>query len=154
MPVSASLTCLLLTYIAGSRSSKQLHTNSLSVPDSATIDPSRLRIPDTHTLDECLRYWDNGDVHKGLLVPLKNWPSSFKPSTYRSEAVKWGKIKNVVHEYRDVCGSDRDMFESCYPGLSDRYAKLCKAINTERQTRGELVERPKKRQRTETSADV
>jgi hypothetical protein len=85
---------------------------------------------------------------------LKNWPSSFKPSTYRSEAVKWGKIKNVVHEYRDVCGSDRDMFESCYPGLSDRYAKLCKAINTERQTRGELVERPKKRQRVEAGGDV
>src|SRR3984885_6150826 len=122
-------------------------------PDPSTLDPSRLRVPETHTLDDCIRYWDLGDAHKGLLVPLKTWPKVFKPSTYRSEAVKWGKIKMVVHEYRDVCESDHIKFNNCYPGLSDHYAKLCKAINTERQARGELVERHKKRQRV-ADADV
>ena len=69
------------------------------LPDPSTLDPSRLRVPETHTLDDCIRYWDLGDVHKGLLVPLKTWLKVFKPSMYHSEAVKWGKIKMVVHEY-------------------------------------------------------
>jgi hypothetical protein len=126
------------------------------LPPSSLLNPSRLRIPDTRTLDDCIRYWDLGDERRGLPLPLKDWPKTFKPSTYRSEAVKWGKIQKVMHEFHDVCASNRGVFESHYPGLSSQYAKLCKAVNIKRQERGELSERPKKRRRVEDSntADV
>jgi len=124
------------------------------LPHRTSLDPSRLRIPDTRSLDDCIRYWDLGDEHRGLPLPLKDWPKTFKPSTYRSEAVKWGKIQKVVHEFREVCDSDRDVFESHYPGLSCHYAKLCKAINVERRVRGDLMERPKKRRCVEEAGAV
>jgi hypothetical protein len=111
---------------------------------SSSLDPSQLCIPDTQTLDDCIRYWDLGDERRGLPLPLKDWPKTFRPSTYRSEAVKWGKIQKVMHEFHDVCASNRGVFESRYPGLSSQYAKLCKAVNIKRQERGELSERPKK----------
>jgi hypothetical protein len=83
-------------------------------------------------------------------VPLKDWPSKFKPSTYRREAAKWGKVEKVVKEFQD-CSSDHRQFEARYPGLSCSYTKLLKAIDAERERRGELVRRPSKRQRTEGS---
>lgn len=108
------------------------------------LDPKRLRIPDTHTLDDCIRYWDHGDIQKGLLLPLKDWPTMFKPSSYRSEAVKLGKIKIVVHEFREIYKSDHKRFERQYPGLLGKYSKLIQAINTVRRERGELTERRRK----------
>jgi len=114
------------------------------------LDPSRLCIPDTRSLDDCLQYWDFGQESKGLLVPLKDWPLHFKPSAYRSEAVKWGKIQKVVSEFCKACGSDRERFEALYPGLSQQYTKLLKAIDLERERRDELVRRPKKRRRVES----
>jgi hypothetical protein len=111
------------------------------------LDPARLRIPDTHSLDDCLQYWDFGDESKGLPLALKDWPIRFKPSAYRSEAVKWGKIQKVVSEFRNTCGSDRERFEGLYPGLSGKYTKLVKAIDIEREKREVLVRRPKKRRR-------
>lgn len=123
---------------------------SAGTPAMQGVDPSKLRIPDTRSLNDCLRFWETGDTSKGLLVPLKDWPSRFKPSSYRREAAKWGKVEKVVKEFRD-CSSDHDQFEARYPGLSCSYTKLLKAIDAERECRGELVRRPSKRQRTEVS---
>lgn len=117
--------------------------------DTPPVDPSRLRIPDTHSLSDCIRYWEVGDNRRGLTLPLSVWPSTFKPSSYRSEAVKWGKIQKVVHEFRVVCKSDHKEFDTQYPGLLTQYAKLFKAVNVARQSRGELVERPNRRRREE-----
>jgi hypothetical protein len=87
-----------------------------------------------------------GDKTKGLLLPLKEWPVRFKPSSYRTESAKWGKIKKVIIEY-SACGSDRQHFEARYPGLSGKFTKLLTAINVQREESGQLVRRPKKRRR-------
>jgi len=125
-----------------------------SQPLPTMMDPSKFQIPDTRSLDDCLRYWNIGDEYKGIPLPLRDWPAKFKPSAYRSEAVKWGKIAKVVEEFQDFCDSDHQVFESRFPGLSSRYTKLVKAINSEREKRDDLVRRPKKRQRLVASRTV
>lgn len=114
---------------------------------SRTLDPSQLHIPDMHTLDDCIRFWKSRDDRHGLPLALKLWPKTFKLATYRSEAVKWGKIAKVMHEFVEICGSDHAEFDEHFPGLSNQYAKLCKAVDVTRKARGKLQERPKKRQR-------
>jgi hypothetical protein len=111
------------------------------------LDVARLRIPDTCSLQDCLHYWNLGDVERGLPLALKKWPLHFKPSAYRQEAVKWGKIRKVVNEFQDFYNSDIHLFEAQYPGLSLKYTDLVKAIDVEREKRNDLVRRPRKRHR-------
>lgn len=77
-------------------------------------------------------------------MPLKQWPTLCKPSRYRSEAVKWGRIQKVVDEYERVCMGDNNTFQAKYPGLAPHYTKLYKAIDVERKRRNEC--RPRRRQ--------
>ena len=57
-----------------------------------------------------------------------------------------------MHEFKHICQSDHDEFETQYPGLSNQYAKLCKAISIARKARGELQERPRKKPRIDSVA--
>lgn len=105
------------------------------------MDPAKFRVPTTKSLDDCLRFWNTADESRGLLVPLRDWPTLFKPSQYRTEAVKWGRIRRVVREFEEHCGGDRDEFEECFPALADSYTKLWKAVDKAREEREELVRR-------------
>lgn len=134
-----------------SQSYAELHTaQPTTLPH--TVDPAKPRIPDTRTLDDCIRFWNFGDEGRGLRLCLKDWPSAFDKRSYRSEAVKWGRIQRVVDEFEKHCRGDRAVFDSQYPGLSGRYTKLVEAVDAARERRGELTRRPKRKRSGEQAA--
>ncbi|KIM83638.1 hypothetical protein PILCRDRAFT_7051 [Piloderma croceum F 1598] len=63
--------------------------DQLSEPETPTTRTIRRpkygppRIPTANSLDDVLRYWEDGAPEKGLVVPLANWCINFKPHEYR-----------------------------------------------------------------------
>ncbi|GBE89867.1 hypothetical protein SCP_1701930 [Sparassis crispa] len=110
------------------------NTNPLSwTPSAPLITDAFLGLSESGPGSRAVLHSDTvTDIHhhqKGLLLPLKEWPKHFKPSQYRSEAVKWGKIQKVVDKYYTAYGSNRQTFDQLYPGLSTKYTQLVRAIN-------------------------
>jgi hypothetical protein len=99
------------------------------------------RIPKTTSLDDAIRYWEDGDVEKGLNIPLQDWGIVYSPSQYRSEAQKRSMIGIVHAEFVQHCGRDWDVFEQQYSGLRYEYTKLIKAVRAARMARGEAKPR-------------
>ncbi|KAF8147030.1 hypothetical protein K438DRAFT_1989996 [Mycena galopus ATCC 62051] len=99
--------------------------STLSLPASQSPTPSPTprpsRIPQTNSLDDALAYWERGSPEKGLALPLKEWPTLFKPAEYASEAVKFGNIRFVCEEFLVRHGGDHAKFEEKFPGrMQDR----------------------------------
>ncbi|KAG5633349.1 hypothetical protein H0H81_008526, partial [Sphagnurus paluster] len=106
----------------------------------------RPRIPMTTSLDDVLRYWENGEPEKDLTVPLKLWTSTYGSDEYdQGEAVKLGQIQSIRDEFVIHCGSDYSRFEERYPGLRGQYTKLLKAVRCARQERGEAKSRRRRK---------
>lgn len=103
--------------------------------------PSPSRIPETKTLDDALEYWEHGSPDKGLNIALKNWSDIFKPSEYKSEAVKLGNIRFVCDEFNIHCGGNYGRFGMKFPGLRNKFTVLMKAVRAERKMRGETKSR-------------
>jgi hypothetical protein len=95
------------------------------------------RIPKTTSLDDAIRYWEDGDVGLGLSVPLKTWATTYQPFEYRSEAQKLSMIRILRDEFVVHCDHDWDIFEELYPGLRYQYTKLVKAVRRARVARGD-----------------
>ncbi|KAJ7146653.1 hypothetical protein C8R44DRAFT_864392 [Mycena epipterygia] len=115
--------------------------NRPPTPETPSEAPRPSRIPETKTLDDALLYWEHGSPQKGLLVPLKDWTTHFKPSEYATEAVKFGNIRFVCEEFRVRCVGDHGAFEAKFPGLQDRFTMLMKAVRAERKMRGDTNSR-------------
>jgi hypothetical protein len=105
------------------------------------------RIPETRSLDDALRYWEEGDEGKGLIVPLNRWCIGYQPSAYRSQAQKLSMIGIVCDEFNGHCKGDWELFEQTYPGLRYKYTKLVKAVRDARIMRGETKQRHRRRYR-------
>ena len=103
------------------------------------------RIPTANSLDDVLRYWEDGAPDKGLVVPLANWCINFKPHEYRNEAQKYSLMGILRDEFVIHCNGDWDVFESRYPDLRHSYTKLIVAVREARIARGET--KPRRRQR-------
>ncbi|KAJ7247425.1 hypothetical protein B0H12DRAFT_1072938 [Mycena haematopus] len=104
--------------------------------------PSRpSRIPLTKTLDDALEYWERGSGEKGLAIPLKDWPTRFKPAEYASEAVKFSNIRFVCEEFYIQHDGDHAKFEDKFPGMRQKFTMLMKAVRAERKLRGSAKSR-------------
>src|ERR1700678_3687412 len=107
----------------------------------ATVSPSSRggpsRIPECRSLDDALRYWNDGAPEKGLITALKLWPDIYSSSAYASEAVKFGNIRFVTQEFTKHCDGSWLVFEELYPGLRHKYTRLLKAVRVARKRRGE-----------------
>lgn len=112
-----------------------------SASSSQALPPPVPRIPTTHSLDDVIRYWKEGDLRQGLTVPLYRWTELYKPSEYRAEAQKLTMIKHVWNEYAVHCKEDMKVFEDRFPGLRNQYGKLVKAVRNARIERGESKRR-------------
>ena len=82
-----------------------------SASSSQALPPPVPRIPTTHSLDDVIRYWKEGDSRQGLTVPLHRWTELYKPSEYRAEAQKLTMIKHIWNEYAVHCKEDMEIFE-------------------------------------------
>ena len=105
----------------------------------ATGSPSR--IPECRSLDDALRYWNDGAPEKGLITALKLWPDLYSSSEYASEAVKFGNIRFVTEEFTKHCDGSWPLFEELFPGLRHKYTRLLKAVRVARKRRGEAKSR-------------
>jgi hypothetical protein len=99
------------------------------------------RIPKTTSIDDALRFWEEGDVSLGLSSPLKMWATIYQPSEYRSEAQKLSMIHILRDEFVKLCKHDWETFETRYPGLRYEYTKLIKAVREARIARGDIKRR-------------
>lgn len=108
---------------------------SKTAEHSGLLRPTR--IPTCNSLDDAIMYWEEGDKERGLIVPLQSWVAVWPASEYRSEAAKFGNIRQVYEEYKFKCKGDMDLFESRYPGLRFRFTLLLKAVRAARITRKE-----------------
>lgn len=116
---------------------------SASSARAYTAGPSR--IPETTSLDDALRYWNDGDTQAGLLEPLKTWRQKYKSSELGPEAQKLSMIEKVVHEFQVQYRGDWTEFEAAYPGLRKRYTRLVAAVRQARKDRGETKSRKSRR---------
>ena len=105
----------------------------------AASGPSR--IPECRSLDDALRYWNDGAPEKGLITALKLWPDLYSSSAYASEAVKFGNIRFVTEEFSKHCDGSWPVFEELFPGLRYKYTRLLKAVRVARKRRGEAKSR-------------
>ncbi|KAJ3759479.1 hypothetical protein EV360DRAFT_69470 [Lentinula raphanica] len=110
-------------------------------PPQASSQPSPSRIPEVHSLDDVVRYWEEGDIRRGLVTPLKDWKKLFDPKEYKSEAVKLSNIRFVYEEFAGQHGGSYDSFETAFPDLRFQYTKLLLAIRKARKARGEAKSR-------------
>ena len=86
------------------------------------------RIPECHSLDDALHYWNDGAPENGLITALKLWPDIYTSSAYALEAVKFGNICFVTEEFTKHCDGSWLVFEELYPGLQHKYTRLPKAV--------------------------
>jgi hypothetical protein len=97
--------------------------DQLSEPETPTTRTIRRpkygppRIPTANSLDDVLRYWEDGAPEKGLVVPLANWCINFKPHEYRNETQKYSLMGILRDEFMIHCNGDWDIFESRYSDL-------------------------------------
>ncbi|KAJ3710101.1 hypothetical protein C8R42DRAFT_648979 [Lentinula raphanica] len=112
-----------------------------STPPQASSQPSPSRIPEVHSLDDVVRYWEEGDIRCGLVTPLKDWKKLFDPKEYKSEAVKLSNISFVYEEFASQHGGSYDSFENAFPDLRFQYTKLLLAIRKAHKARGKAKSR-------------
>ncbi|KAG6829692.1 hypothetical protein H0H92_003810 [Tricholoma furcatifolium] len=110
-------------------------------PSPPPLKPPHPVIPMTTSLDDALRYWDEGDAEKGLTIPLKEWPTTYKRDYGTNEAVKFCNIRFVRDEFLHHCNGDFAVFEERYPNLRTQWARLIQAVRRARQERGEAKHR-------------
>lgn len=102
------------------------------------------RIPEAHSLDDVIQYWEEGAPDKGLVVPLANWCVQYNPKEYRSEAQKYSMMGILYDEFTMHCGSDWDTFKGHYPDLHFSYTKLIAAVWVARIARGDAKSRKRR----------
>ncbi|KAJ3752488.1 hypothetical protein EV360DRAFT_88707 [Lentinula raphanica] len=123
-----------------------------SIPPPPTPTPaapisqpkSPCRIPEVNSLDDVIRYWDEGDTSRGLITPLKDWHHLFQTKDYKSEAVKLSNIHFVYEEFSIHHRGSHDSFDVSFPGLRFHYTKLLLAVREARKARGEAKSRRRK----------
>ncbi|KAF9084375.1 hypothetical protein BGX27_003824, partial [Mortierella sp. AM989] len=64
-----------------------------------------LRIPDIATWKDAIRQWDNGELDKGLALPLKNWTTGMR----RTDPSRYSQRKLIATEYIYLGRSDQNM---------------------------------------------
>ncbi|KAJ3728928.1 hypothetical protein C8R42DRAFT_750386 [Lentinula raphanica] len=102
------------------------------------------RIPEVNSLDDVVRYWEEGDTGRGLMTPLKDWRHLFQVKDYKSEAVKLSNIRFVYEEFSIYHQGCYDSFNISFPGLRFHYTKLLHAVREARKARGEAKSRRRK----------
>jgi hypothetical protein len=112
------------------RPSSSAHTTQIeqiaTISQSSRGDPSR--IPECHSLDDTLCYWNDGAPERGLITALNVWPNIYSSSAYASEAVKFGNIRFVTEEFTEHCDGSWLVFKELYSGLWHKYTRLLKAV--------------------------
>ncbi|TFY81727.1 hypothetical protein EWM64_g2287 [Hericium alpestre] len=105
-----------------------------------------LIIPTIHSLSDVIRYWEIGDIHHGLTVPLGKWRPNFYRSAQQRERVKWANASHVYEEYCRL-GKDLDRFNEEYPGLQgdNKYSQLLDAVRERRKALGIIKPRVRKK---------
>ncbi|KAJ3828168.1 hypothetical protein F5880DRAFT_1672711 [Lentinula raphanica] len=110
-------------------------------PSPSQTAPHPSRIPEVNSLDDVIRYWEEGDVRRGLVTPLKEWKRLFNSKEYKSEAVKLSNIRFVYEEFSSQHSGSYDSFEASFPDLRFQYTKLLHAVRRARKARGEAKSR-------------
>jgi hypothetical protein len=110
------------------------------------------RIPETNTIHDVIHYWEQGAPEKGLLVPLKDWRTTFEPWKYHTEGQKLSMIKKVYYGFTKQCRGDLNVFSQQFPGLQDQYTKLYLAVRKACLSRGETKTWQQRRVYTSTGA--
>lgn len=115
-----------------------------SLPISAGV-PVALQppyVPRTKTIEDAVRFWAEGDLGEGLVVPIKDWHESYPRKAYKSQDQK---IKNI----RDICQELAEHFGGSIPRMKERYpchrmSQLIKELRTARVERGLTKRRSRK----------
>lgn len=67
--------------------------------------PTAPRIPDISTWKDAIRQWEEGDLDKGLTIPLKLWTTRMR----NTDASRYSQRKLIATEYINLGGSDENM---------------------------------------------
>ncbi|KAJ3772445.1 hypothetical protein FB446DRAFT_800025 [Lentinula raphanica] len=119
-------------------------TSTVPPPPAHSQPKKPSRIPEVNSLDDVVRYWEEGDTGRGLMTPLKDWRHLFQVKDYKSEAVKLSNIRFVYEEFSVYHQGCYDSFNISFPGLRFHYTKLLHAVREARKARGEAKSRRRK----------
>jgi hypothetical protein len=82
----------------------------------------------TRTLEDVIRYWEQGAPERGLVTPLRDWAVVYSSKEYRCEAAKLSNIKYMYNEWAIQYRKDDAQFDCNYAGLRGQYTKLKDSI--------------------------
>ncbi|KAF8590281.1 hypothetical protein K439DRAFT_176278 [Ramaria rubella] len=98
----------------------------LSPPVGLCIPRVRSNIPKEKRWLAFVKDWEEPDVTRGLIIPLKDWNPKWK--TDLNFAMSYTARRVIATEFIDNCGRREDIFVQRWPAAMNGTTELCKAI--------------------------